>query len=272
MGTRSAPLCSLSSSTPTQLSPNAIPPGSLLQWLTSTSPSSGSHGHCSCLEVSRDQPSSLAADCWGRGCWLNGSLLRAGRYRQHHLSKEHQVPSSLLICCCSLAQSCPTLCKPTDCSTPGLPVLHHLLELAQTHVHWVGDATQPSPPLSSPSPPAFNLSQHQGLFQRVMHAQGHTARQHRSQNSNPASGSRVQTLHHHSNVRLRTLLVVRGLRLHTSKAGAAGSIPDPGAKIPTSCVMWPKRQQQQNLSGSFLNLDSSPAEGTRQADLGPPLL
>ena len=54
-----------------------------------------------------------------------------------------------------------------DCSTPGFPVLHHLPELAQTYVHWVGDAIQPSHPLSSPSPPAFNLSQHQGLFQWV---------------------------------------------------------------------------------------------------------
>ena len=55
-------------------------------------------------------------------------------------------------------------CEPRDCSTPGFPVHHQLLELAQTHVHWVGDAVQPSHPLSSPSPPAFNLSQHQGLF------------------------------------------------------------------------------------------------------------
>ena len=54
-----------------------------------------------------------------------------------------------------------------DCSTPGLPVHHHLWELAQTHVHRVGDAIQPSHPLSAPSPPAFNLSQHQGLFQQV---------------------------------------------------------------------------------------------------------
>ena len=54
-----------------------------------------------------------------------------------------------------------------DCSTPGLPVYHQLLELTQTHVLWVGDAIQPSHPLSSPSPPAFNLSQHQGLFQWV---------------------------------------------------------------------------------------------------------
>ena len=54
-----------------------------------------------------------------------------------------------------------------DCSTPGLPVHHQLPELAQTHVHWVGDAIQPSHPLSSPSPHAFNLSQHQGLFKWV---------------------------------------------------------------------------------------------------------
>ena len=53
-------------------------------------------------------------------------------------------------CCCSVAQSCPTLCSPMDCSTPGFPVLNHLLEFAQTHVHWVGDAIQPSHPLSSP--------------------------------------------------------------------------------------------------------------------------
>ena len=67
----------------------------------------------------------------------------------------------------SVAQSCPTLCDPMDCSTPGLPVYHQLLEPTQTHVHWVGDAIQPSHPLSSPSPPTLNLSQHQGLFKRV---------------------------------------------------------------------------------------------------------
>ena len=68
------------------------------------------------------------------------------------------------ISCCSIAQSCPTLCNPMDCSTAGFPVLHYLLELAQTHVHSVSDAIQPSHPLSAPSPPAFSLSQHQGLF------------------------------------------------------------------------------------------------------------
>ena len=68
----------------------------------------------------------------------------------------------------SIAQSCLTLCSPTDCRTPGLPIHHQLLpEPAQTQVHWVGNAIQPSHPLSSPSPPAFNLSQHQGLSQWV---------------------------------------------------------------------------------------------------------
>ena len=67
----------------------------------------------------------------------------------------------------SVAQLCPTLCNPMNRSTPGLPVRHQLLEFTQTHVHQVGDATQPSHPLLSPSPPAPNPSQHQSLFQRV---------------------------------------------------------------------------------------------------------
>ena len=70
-------------------------------------------------------------------------------------------------CCCSTPKSCPTLCNPMDCSTPGFTILHYLLEFAQTHVHWVGDAIKPSHPLLSPSPPALNLSQHQGVFQWV---------------------------------------------------------------------------------------------------------
>ena len=67
----------------------------------------------------------------------------------------------------SVAQSCLTLCNPMDCSMTGLPVHHQLPEPTQTHVHWVGDAIQPSHPLSSPSSPAFNLSQHQGLCNQV---------------------------------------------------------------------------------------------------------
>ena len=67
----------------------------------------------------------------------------------------------------SVSQLCRTLFNPMDCSTPGCPVHHQLLELAQTQVHQVSDVIQPSHPLLSPSPPAFNLSQHQGLSQRV---------------------------------------------------------------------------------------------------------
>ena len=66
-----------------------------------------------------------------------------------------------------MAQLCPTICDPMDCSTPGLPVHHQLPEFTQTHVHRVGDAIQSSHPLLSPSPPALNLSQHQGLFKWV---------------------------------------------------------------------------------------------------------
>ena len=65
----------------------------------------------------------------------------------------------------SVAQLCLTLCDPMDCSMPGFPVHHQLPELAQTHVHRVSDAIQPSYPVLAPSPPAFNFSQHQGLFQ-----------------------------------------------------------------------------------------------------------
>ena len=84
------------------------------------------------------------------------SVSEPGRYQlKNHLSQ------SVI----SVAQICLTLCNAMDCSMRVFPVHHQLLELAQTHVHWVGDATQPSHPLSSPSSPAFNLSQHQGLFQ-----------------------------------------------------------------------------------------------------------
>ena len=67
---------------------------------------------------------------------------------------------------CPVTKLCLTLCNPMDCSTPGFPVLYYLLELAQTHVHWGGDAIQPSQPLL-PTCPAFNFSQHQGFSQWV---------------------------------------------------------------------------------------------------------
>ena len=68
--------------------------------------------------------------------------------------------------CCSVTKLCPTLCNPRDCCIPGFPALYYLLEFAQTHVHWMSDAIQPSHPLS-PSSPALNLSQHQGFFHWV---------------------------------------------------------------------------------------------------------
>ena len=95
------------------------------------------------------------------------------QFSQHHLLKVlfflHWVLLTPLsnIQFSSVAQSCPTVCNPMNRSTPGLPVHHQLPEFTQTHVHWLGDAIQPSHPLSSASPPAPNPSQHQGLFQWI---------------------------------------------------------------------------------------------------------
>ena len=82
-----------------------------------------------------------------------------------HQSKSVTIISSVQFS--SVAQSCPTLCSPMDCSTPGLPVHQQLPEFTQTYLHWVSDAIQPSHPLSSPFLPAPNPSQHQGLFKWV---------------------------------------------------------------------------------------------------------
>ena len=90
------------------------------------------------------------------GCTVHGGRKEADTTERLSLSRSQFS---------SVAQSCLTLCDPMDCSTPGLPVHHHLPEPAQTHAHRVGDAIQPSHPLSSPSPPAPNPSQHQSLFQ-----------------------------------------------------------------------------------------------------------
>ena len=81
--------------------------------------------------------------------------------------KEQVSESPLLFSLCSVSQLCPTFCNPMDCSMPGFPVLPNLPKFAQTHGHRVSDAIQPSHPLWPPSSPAFNLSQHQGLFQWV---------------------------------------------------------------------------------------------------------
>ena len=105
-----------------------------------------------------------------RGWWLVCMWFRWREYAQSNidLSRRLQlVTRDRHLQFSSFAQSCLTLCNPMDCSTPGLPVHHQLPEFTQAHAHWVSDATQPSHPLSSPFTPAFNLSQHQGLFQWV---------------------------------------------------------------------------------------------------------
>ena len=97
--------------------------------------------------------------------WSQGPAGCQGRRR----TQETRSPwgSYLLDHLSSVTQSCPTLCNPMDCSTPGLPVHHQIPELTQTRVHRVSDAIQPSHPLLSPPPPALSLSQHQGLFKCV---------------------------------------------------------------------------------------------------------
>ena len=95
-------------------------------------------------------------------------LVCKGGARDSARSSEHDLRlggSQLIFQFSSVTQSCLTLCDPTNHSTPGFPVHHQLLEFTQTHVHQVGDAIQPSHPLSSPPPPAPNPSQHEGLFQ-----------------------------------------------------------------------------------------------------------
>ena len=125
---------------------------------------------------------SMECNYWdGENCMNSRYVVRFvyQKFSFEYVKLEHQNLHFLSILCLflyiqisgyqfsSMTQSCPTLSNPMDCSTPGFPVYHQLLELAQTHVHQVDDAIQPSHPLSSPSPPAFNLPQHQGLFQGV---------------------------------------------------------------------------------------------------------
>ena len=93
--------------------------------------------------------------------------IRLLRLLSHKVYLKKIFTVSVSHCCCLVAQLCPTLWDPMDCSTSGFPVLHHLPELAQTHVHWACDAIQQSHPLSSPYSLAFSLYQHQGLIQWV---------------------------------------------------------------------------------------------------------
>ena len=114
-------------------------------------------------------------DCSTPGLPAHHQLLESTQTQEWHTQTEIKSQAnemgmgniSYVLQFSSVAQLCPTLCNPMDCSTPGFPVHHQFPELTQTHVHWVSDAIQPSHPLLSPSPPTFNLSQHQGLFKWV---------------------------------------------------------------------------------------------------------
>ena len=114
---------------------------------------------------SREETGQPSKGPWGYGSPRQG--VASGSPRAICTGPSCHIPNLSQTPGCSVAQLCPTLCSSKGCSTPGFPVLHYLLEFAQTHVQWVGDAIHPSHPLSSPSPPAFNLSQHQGLFQCI---------------------------------------------------------------------------------------------------------
>ena len=106
---------------------------------------------------------------WLDGCSIFCLLIRQATFSSTQLRTSLSQFSSVQFS--SVAQSCPTLCNPMNSSTPGLPVHHQLPEFTQTHIHWVSDAIQSSHPLSSPSPPAPNPSQHQGRFQWVNSSQ-----------------------------------------------------------------------------------------------------
>ena len=109
--------------------------------------------------------------CWAvRRCHADHSCHRTGSSDTHTpVTRTRSLPCQLAqMCgCCSVTQSCLTLCNPMDCDTPGFPVHHCLLDFAQAHVYWISDAVLPSHPLSPPSPLALTLSQHQGLFQEI---------------------------------------------------------------------------------------------------------
>ena len=95
--------------------------------------------------------------------WSEGALEVFDDYKGRGACVDIITVCSLGFCCCSVTKSCLTICDPFNCRTPVFPILHYLSEFAQTHVHWVIDAIQPSEPLSPPSPPALSLSQHQSF-------------------------------------------------------------------------------------------------------------
>ena len=118
------------------------------------------------LKISWLAALSTSAMCYGVNCVIPKIMLKfylSGPQNVTLFGNRVAANESCLVQFSSVVQSCPTLCDPMNRSTPGLPVHHQLPEFTQTHVHWVGDAIQPSHPLSSPSPPAPNPSQHQSF-------------------------------------------------------------------------------------------------------------
>ena len=152
-------------------------PFSLLASLLSSWGSSTFKNTCSHLaafsmgltaEWSPQKLASLWIEVWV--CVILKKILFEGSeqpFSERYMSLKISEMFSISIQFSSVTQSCPNICSPMDCSTPGLPVHRQLPEFTQTHVHWVNDAIQPSHPLSSPFPPVFNLSPHQGLFKWV---------------------------------------------------------------------------------------------------------
>ena len=126
-----------------------------------------SHVHIATLERQPSSTGAVAAGCWSDFEEISHVQVQrnpsktVGREKSRLESNPTHTKEAQFS---SVAQSCPTLCDPMNCSMPGLPAHHQLPECTQTHVHQVSDAIQPSHPLSSPSPPALNLSQHQCLF------------------------------------------------------------------------------------------------------------
>ena len=119
-------------------------------------------GGLQCLNTGRG----VSNPQWGlRALPAHPSAAAEPQLKARRLSSTGRAQVLMALPVSSVTQSCPTFCNPMDCSTPVLPVHHQYPEPAQTHAHQVSDAIQPSHPLSPPSPPAFNLSQHQGLFQ-----------------------------------------------------------------------------------------------------------
>ena len=145
----------------------AAPTGGLPRWLSGKESTcqTGDSGHTSSILASGRSSGGWNGNPLQYSCLRNPVDRGASQSAVYGVARvRHDLATKQFS---SVAQVCPSLCGPMDCSTPGLPVHHQVPEPTQTHVHWVGDAIQPSHPLSSPSPPAFNLFKHQGLFQWV---------------------------------------------------------------------------------------------------------